>query len=381
MVSIASMAIMVAGAMLMQYPPEIQSSMWIAALALPFSAWILTCHSVFIASQKIKLVAVTTLVESVLFLLLGAAVVTGGYGIIHLFGSLVATKLLSSALNLFVVYRFVAKIRFQWDKHFFMKMLEPVAAFGLAGFANQIYMRIDIVMLSRMQDMARVGLYSSASKLWEMCLILPLGFYVVNLPIAARYYQDFRETARETIQDHTGAFFTTIFFVFGFGLFFAKPGITLLYGTAFQESALVFRILMIAFMIQSAEMVLGMSCQAAGYHRFAMYTALTRAGANMALNFLLIPWLGILGAALATVLSVAVSFIVFQVFVVKTLHGFDWARVLLKPALSCAMLMPVLYAFTERLNTQILGLLFCGGYVLLLLLLKGFSFKTKPSGV
>ena len=114
--------------------------------------------------------------------------------------------------------------------------------------------------------------------------MLPLAFYILNLPSAARGYESIRESVQQRIEAHTGVLFILAFFVFGFCTFFARPIIDHVYGGPFLEASVVLRILMLAFLVHSAEMVLGMSCQAAGYHKFAFHVSSLRALSNIVFN-------------------------------------------------------------------------------------------------
>ena len=130
---------------------------------------------------------------------------------------------------------------------------------------------------------------------------------------------------------------------------------------------------MLAFLIQSAEIVLAMSCQAAGYQKLVLYIVTLRAVMNVLLNSALIPLWGMLGAALATLLSVAFSLVIFQIFVIRTLHRFKWIPLVRKPALTCVIIMFLLFPLIDYLSAFYLFLMFLLGYGVSLFALDGFS--------
>ncbi len=363
---------MCGGAVLLEYPDEMKYAIMTASLALPFNACILICQATFMAFQKIRYIALACILETSLFLALGSAVIIHGYGLIMLFWSLIFSRVLASGLNLFLAHRRIARLSFHIDWGFFRTLFAPVAIFGLTGVAYQIFMRIDIVMLSKMTDMIAVGLYSSASKLMEMCLILPMTFYILNLPVAAKEYTS-RESGHRKIETYARQLFILVFLVFGLGFLFAKSILGLTYGGPFMKAGWILKILMLAFLIHSGDMVLGMSCQAAGYHKFAMYVAIMRAATNVVFNFLFIPIWGAFGAALATLLSISLSFGTFQYFVKRTLGSISWIRIVRKPASVCLLMMALLFPLADRLNPWLLGCLFLLAYVFLLFAMNGFS--------
>ena len=140
-----------------------------------------------------------------------------------------------------------------------------------------------------------------------------------------------------------------------------------------MEAAWILRILMLSFLIQSAEMVLAMSSQAAGYHNVVMRISIGRAVTNVVLNFIFIPVWGGLGAALAVLFSISLSFVLFHYYVKRTLGRFQWIRIIMKPALVCLFTMALLFPLAGRLNIFLLSSIFALGYSFALLALNGFS--------
>jgi O-antigen/teichoic acid export membrane protein len=377
--SLLCAGLMVAGTALFEYPVEVRRGIICAVAALPFSSCSLMCQAFFTACQKIRLIVVASAVESVLFVLLGATVIIMDYGLLALVASLVLTRLLSSALNLFLTARHISPLSFRIERQFLWSLLLPASVYGATNAFYQIFIRIDVIMLSKLKDMSTVGLYSSASKLLEIALLIPLTFYLLNLPVAANAYRDSRESMFEKIEARIEEFFVVIFFVFGFGFFFAEHILSLVFGMTFAEAAGILKILMVAFLIWSGEIVLGMSCQAAGYHKANLFIVAARAVLNVALNAILIPLWGAAGAALATLCSIAVSFAGFQYVVKKTVGGLRWLRMIRKPATVCLATMLLLFSLADRVNTFVLASLFLLGYPLMLLALNGFSLSRMRS--
>jgi PST family polysaccharide transporter len=366
-------AVMVGGAVILGYPDAVKHGIMITALALPFSGFIVICQAVFMAFQKIKYIALASLTENILYLLSATVIIVNEYGLIPLIWALLCVKALASILNLIIVHAYVTPLQFKVNPDFLKKILAPVAAFGIIGIAGQIFMRIDVIMLSKMTDMASVSLYSSASKLIEVCCILPLTFYVMNLPVTARGYRDFRETVHEAIEVRTRQLFILVTLLFGFVYFFSEPILVLIYGKPFAGAEWMLKILMVSFFVMSAETVLAMSCQAAGYHTTSMRISVSRAVINVVLNFILIPVYGGTGAALATLFSIILSFLLYQYVLKRSVGSVDFVRVIMKPLLVCLSVMFLLNPLSDRLNVFLLGFIFLVGYGVILLAVNGFS--------
>jgi O-antigen/teichoic acid export membrane protein len=371
--SLICAASMAGGAVLLGYSDEVKLGIIITALALPFSGCIIVCQAVFIALQKIKYIALASLIENILYLLAGTLIIFNDYGLIPLIWCLLGVRALAASLNIMIAHNYVTPLQFRIDTDFLKRILAPVATYGIIGIAGQIYLRIDVIMLSKMTDMVSVSLYSSASKLTEICIILPITFYVMNLPVAASGYRNSRETVHGEIEARAGQLFVLATLLFGFVYFFAEEILVLIYGQTFVEAGWMLKILMLAFFVGSAEIILAMSSQAAGYHKASMYISVSRAIANIALNFILIPLYGGIGAALATLFSIIFSFVLYHYFLKQSIGTFHWIGIVKQPLLACLAVMTLLYPLVGRLNMFFLGLMFFAGYGLILLALNKFS--------
>ncbi len=371
--SVVCGVIMVGGAILFNYNDNVEYGIFVLALALPASVASIICISVFTAFQAIRLIAFTSVLQSSLFLLLGSTVIIKGYGLIALVWCLVVAWVVASVANIFIAHRCIARVRVEIDWDFLRGLLGPIIAFGLTGLAGQIFMRIDIIMLSKIMDMNAVALYTPASKMLEMSLMLPLTFYVLILPIAAGVLKDFRKEIPEPLESYARLLFIFVFLEFGLVFFFAESILSFIYGNAYVEAAGVLRILMLSLLFLSSEMILVMCCQAGGFHKVAMHFSVGRTIGKVLLNFVLIPIWGPLGAALATFISIAISFAVLKHYVKRYLGSFRWIHMVREPAFVCGFVMFTLFLLADYLNTLYLGLLFLAGYTLLLFGVKRFQ--------
>jgi len=379
--SVVCIFFMGGGALLFNYTAEVKYSILVMSASLPFVSSTMICQSVFTAFQKIKYITLASVLESALIMLSGLFVIYRHLGLIVLVACLVFIRILSTVLNLYMVNKYFVRLNFQFqlDRNFLGKLISSIAVFGVTGVAFQIFMRADIIILSTLMSMADVGLYSSASKLWEICLMLPLTFYVLNLPVVAQGYQRSRGVVQQEVESYAKNLFVPVFLLFGFVFFFAESVLRFIYGPSFTSSLWLLRIFMLAYLIQSADMILGMICQASGHHKAAMHIAVLRAGVNVVLNIVLIPFMGLLGAALATLFAISLSFIAFQIFVKRTLHQLRWFSVAAKPALICMLTMLLLFPLRNHVNTIGLWFIFVIGYIIMIFPSASLRLKINTS--
>jgi O-antigen/teichoic acid export membrane protein len=167
------------------------------------------------------------------------------------------------------------------------------------------YFRLDVLMLTWLTDLQSVGLYGVATRLTEPLLLVPAA-------IAASLYG-----AASPLWEHAGGeeadrlYRVMLASAAGYGVLVAVALTTLgpsLLAWAlprYVESIPPLRILAWALVFMSANMVTTAVLNSMG--RFRLVTAVAAATLVFCAvaNLLLVPWLGIQGAALATVLTEA----------------------------------------------------------------------------
>src|SRR3974377_970204 len=106
------------------------------------------------------------------------------------------------------------------------------------------------------------------------------------------------------------------------GTFLADPVIRFLYGAAYENSAAPFRILLWSAALVVLRWVYMDSLRATGHQALDLRCAITSASLNVALNILLIPRFGMIGAASATVFADLVWFVMsYYYFQRRSLPG------------------------------------------------------------
>ena len=72
--------------------------------------------------------------------------------------------------------------------------------------------------------------------------IVSIGLNPSLRSVAAGFYSKFRESQHEKLESYTKELFILVFFLFGFGIFFAESLLGLFYGPSFKEAALILRL-------------------------------------------------------------------------------------------------------------------------------------------
>lgn len=177
----------------------------------------------------------------------------------------------------------------------------------LAGVAVTIYMRIDMIMLQEMSGAHEVGIYAAATKLSEIWYFLPM---IIVGSVSPSIIKSHSTDERLYISRLCKLYFLMVWLAVALSLpisLFSEQIISILYGKSFEGSASVLAIHLWA----SIAVFLGISSSqhllVNGWQKIAFYRTLIGMACNVTLNYVLIPSMGAVGAAIATLISYFVA--------------------------------------------------------------------------
>ena len=187
-------------------------------------------------------------------------------------------------------------------------MLKDAWPLIFAGLSTAIYFRIDQVMIGMWLDAEAVGVYATAVKLSEVWYVVPsiiaASVYPKIITAVAQLPPDEYAVRMQALFDGLAlvAYAVIVPIVVGAGWL-----VDVLFGAEYAASAGILQIHVWAFLFHSLGVARSRWLEAENYTRFAMIAAIAGAVSNIGLNVLLIPGLGIAGAAWATVGSQVIS--------------------------------------------------------------------------
>jgi O-antigen/teichoic acid export membrane protein len=160
-----------------------------------------------------------------------------------------------------------------------------------------------------------------------------------------------------------------LFPIVAFAFLYAAPVITLIFGAQFSQAASSWIILMCAEVFLLANIISQSILVAAGLQRYTLVLSIAAAGSNIALNLVLIPRMGISGAAVASLVSYGM-YSVAQIAIPATRRS---AEILLgeiwRPLAAAAVMCAVIALLQPGMPIGILCL--GAGYVAVLIMIGG----------
>ncbi len=252
-----------------------------------------------------------------------------------------------------------------WD------LLRRALPIGVGTIMTQIYFNFDITMLGFMRGIREAGLYTSAYKLLMFLLLIDRVFSIVILPLISRYYKESRERLESILSLAGKAVITVVLPIGAGGTMLALPLIQFIYGEGYTTASLVFQILVWTLVITTIGSIYTQGLIASGNEKKYAIAMVTGTVANIILNIIMIPTLGMVGAAIATVCS-EVIMILLMYAAFKKIVRVQILPYIVKPAFASAVMCISLY-FLRMLNVVLLVFIGIVVYIAFLYIIGGIT--------
>jgi O-antigen/teichoic acid export membrane protein len=239
-----------------------------------------------------------------------------------------AAYLVTTLIAMIIVMKKAAFKRLQWNPAFFVLIIKQSYPFAVLVLLMTFYNRIDSVMLERMLPGelgdVQAGVYASAYRLLDAINMIAYLFSVILLPMFAKLIKD-----REPVESLVRLAFTMIFtFAVTVSValcFYNLEFMDLLYLKHIDDSAAVFRFLILGFIPISTTYIFGTLLTANGNLKWLNIIAFSGMVLNISLNYFLIPHLMAVGSAYASLITQFFTAIL-QILMVQRLFRFQINR-------------------------------------------------------
>jgi O-antigen/teichoic acid export membrane protein len=215
----------------------------------------------------------------------------------------------------------------------YRKNTKKLTSFGsrLMGVSsiNLLYTQADILLIGYFLTVSDVGYYAAAVSLSRFFWRVPQSVQMVTYPATSEYLSEGKQESLNKMIDKSMKYSACILLITGLGVwFFAKDIVTFLFGDEFIYAVLPLQILLIGTVINGAtSRPIGGSLAGAGRPELDLIKVSVTATVNVLLNVLLIPRFGVVGAAMATAISLSLASGLGIFFIIRTLHvkiDFKW---------------------------------------------------------
>jgi len=212
-------------------------------------------------------------------------------------------------------------MRFSWglvQRSLMQRLLRESWPEIIAGFSGLLFMRLDQLMLENMAGSAQVGMFAVAAKLSESWFFVPAAIVASTFPSIVRERERNRPLYLRRISQLMVSLTGLSYLAALTTSLLAGPVVGLLYGPAYADSARILAIHIWCGLFVSFGLASGSWLMAERLIRFNLYRNLAGAILNVLLNLFLIPRHGAVGAAFATLISLAFAHFLFAAFSAST---------------------------------------------------------------
>jgi len=289
------------------------------------------------AHNKIKHIAIANLLEK-------AITVSAGLYVLLVYKSLIlliAVSFISNFLRQIILFAYGKKFvtfRLDLDPRNWKIVILASTPYWLMGILTVIYFRTDTIMISLMAGDQATGIYNAAYKLTEAILFIPnLLLFVIIPSISYLFKHD--TSALKMLFQRAVKYILHISIPMTIGtVLLADRFISFIYTDKFVASAGVLQLLMIAIFFSFMNTLFANLLTATDRQTYTLKISMALALLNIVLNFILIPKYSFNGAAIATLITQALNFLMVNHYTSRFMIRIDYLKIAWKPLVASLMM-------------------------------------------
>lgn len=289
---------------LMGYANATQIAILILSFSLFFDTISTADRDFFQARERLDFVAVVDITVRISSAVLSMIFLYFGFDVYAVMFSYLLASILAFIVSRFYYYKFKIGQHNTLEKRNTIQwhLLKLALPFFLTGFLASLYLRMDIMVISKMLSEDAVGLYSASGNIISRLNVLPDAFASALFPVFIRLQRD-GKSIRAIFQSYL-TYIVLLGLLISCSIFhFAELIIGLIFGSKFFESIFIMKILSTYLPFIFISQLYSMFLQTCHQEVYIMKCAWVTLAINFGLSVVLIKIFGIVGAAFATLIS------------------------------------------------------------------------------
>lgn len=318
---VAAYAVVIAVMLVGRYSEQVLLGTVVAGLVLVLAAIGVSLDLLFTAKLWTRAMAGATLASMLAQLALTVGLyATGTHSIILFCVPAVLCEVVALGWRL---QRLPRRIRLRWrvDLVAWRTWLREVLPLAIGGAIVTVYLRIDMIMVSKMRSLSAVGQYAIGYKFSDLIGFIPIALSGPFLVTLTKSWPEDEATYASSVQKVITVIAMVAAVVVVEFAFFSRPAIGLLYGSRYEVASLATKGLVGAVLVSCFSSMFFTAMVAVGRNRLYPLAALVGLVINVGLNLVVIPLWSYNGAALSTLVTELAVFVILAVGVRK-LPGF-----------------------------------------------------------
>jgi O-antigen/teichoic acid export membrane protein len=367
--SLASLGLWVLTVHLLGYSLQVIRASYLLGLALIPFAMCMVCEAIFKAFERMQFIVYAFALANLAKIVLVWLLISQGFGLIQIVGLLVIIQGAILLIEWYFIYRYFSRFSWTIDLSFCRKLARVASTFlGISVF-TMIFLRLNVIVLSKLQGDIEVGLYNAAFVLAYAFMFISMGIKEAVYPVLSRTYRDSLARFKQYVE-RSAEFLISLALPLSVGFFLLADSILLLvYKEEFVVAAPVMRFLGWMLVPLSFNRILGGALLATGQQRANLVITIVNSASLLVLSIVLIHKFGLIGAGMAALTSQVLSFALHYGVVSRRVFPISIARVSWKPVVSSLFLAGLLVLIREV----------CG--LLMVMLLAAFLYSSVLIGL
>ncbi|RZN40552.1 MAG: flippase [Methanophagales archaeon ANME-1-THS] len=323
----------------------------IFALAVPFSVIIEILASLFLGFDRVQeKVYFRDILVNVLKVVFIVSALILGYAFLELMYAYVLSTVIASLLFLVYALKKLPLLRGAGADPMQKELLLFSLPLLIQNALTILIFQIDTLMLGYFKTAGIVGLYNAAHPISQLIPLFLFSLVLIYVPLTARLYaQNLIDEMRRNYAILTKWINSATFPLFLVIFLFPEAVLNALFGSSYTQAsvALVLRILALGMLFHVLTGPNAVTLIVLGKTKLNLIDNLVGALLNLALNLLLIPPLGMIGAAIPSAISLIVVNVLksIQIFMMHEIHPFTANYV--KPLVASGVLISLFYVLLK----------------------------------
>lgn len=286
------------------YPEATRNLIYLAGITMWFDNIHSLFYAVFRAKRDLKFESAGLVGSQFLTLAIGSVALYYHLPLIWLIAAYAIPSVINALYSGFFAVRiYKIKLKILLDKVAWREFLLMAWPFALAGIIGRLYSYSDSLIMSKMLTAQELGWWSVPYKVTFAFQFIPVALSASVFPVFSALYVSDRVSVGRLF-DKAWRYLFTIVFPLSAGIFaIAGQFIVRVYGEAYEPSVLPLRILVFSLIFGYLAFITGALLNAIGQQKKQTGVIGIALISNVALNLILIPRYGIVGAAVSALIS------------------------------------------------------------------------------
>ena len=272
--------------------------------------------SVFYAHKKIKYALFSGITSKILLLILFFSFLELHIDLIYL----AVIHILSSIYFFMVSFSLertkITRFRILWDITVWVQIFKMCVPFFIMAISSRIYFKIDTIMITTIRGFAETAFYECPFRIITAAMFIPFSFTPVVYPLFSRLSgnkEAFKIEHKKVLNQLTLLSCLLALFLF----IFSKPIVKFIFGDEFYISWKVLSVLSLALPFLFIRSIDTLAFFSLGREKQAVYFMMFGITVKIILNSILIHSYGFLAAAVTTVITEIILFVLFKLSLAK----------------------------------------------------------------